>query len=155
MCKLCDNPNRPPLENTKHPIAYIVKDYIGTYPCEICLKLIKQRQTRHPGKTLDSIILKKLYLTYRNFEASLLSSAKQRMYKEKVKYILGIAITLTKEKGLRYHPTIGAVNKIIYLPVCSTLQEALQNKYDYMAANGHVQGLTQLKNKLKELSNGN
>lgn len=157
MCKLCKNPNMKPLVKTKHRFLEEVNDYIGENPCSYCLAVINKTYQRHPNMSIDYIILRKLYLLNRPFSNEELGAAKQSLYmhKQKVNYILGIRV-LTTSKSTSYLPKINNSNKgvTICLPVCHTLQEAVQSKYDYMVANGHTKGLTQLKNKLKDLSNG-
>lgn len=157
MCKLC-NTDRKPLVETKYRFLEEVNDYLGENPCSVCLLTINKTYNRHPNMPIDYVILRKLYLINRAFTGTKLTAAKQNIYrsKQKVEYILGIKV-LTTSKSTTYYPHINNSNTgiNICLPVCSTLQEAVQSKYDYMEANGHTRGLTQLKNKLKELSNDN
>ena len=150
MCKLC-NSDSPPILSSKQPINHVVKDYIGTFPCSICAQALFKTQKYNPNKSLDNIIITKLYNKYRAFNYAQLSNSKQ------------IATTPTAVLGIQpvFHISTGqtvykaAVNTVkgrVYLGLFPTLTEALEIKLKYMQEHGHTKGITNLTNKLKELS---
>ena len=162
MCKLCNKP-RPTVINRKPSLveySKVVQEYIGELPCRICFNSIVSSMN-NPNRTvsLDAVILRKLYITHRGFSHAELGSTRSRELRKAGCYqyrsfpqVLGIKIRTTVKGDSRYTPTI-SVNrgKTIHLPYTSTLEEAVQVKYNYMVANGFTKGLTILKMKLKEL----
>ena len=152
MCKLC-NSDSPTILSSKQPINHVVKDYIGTFPCKSCAKTLLESQRNHPDKSIDYIILTKLYIRYRGFTNQQLGAKAQQA--SQLKMIMGIQPLRNRSTGIivykayvaRYHP-----RRNEYLGTFSTLSEAVNAKVHYMQLNGQTQGLTQLTNKLKELS---
>lgn len=152
MCKLC-NSDSPPILSSKQPINHVVKDYIGTFPCKCCTKTLLESQRNHPDKSIDYIILTKLYIRYRQFTHQQLGAKAQ--HASQLKCIMGVQPVRNRSTGIVvykayvacYHP-----KRNEYLGTFSTLSEAVNAKVHYMQLNGQTQGLTQLTNKLKELS---
>ena len=66
MCKLC-NSDSLPIKSSKVLINIMAKDYIGTFPCSICAQALFKTQRYNPNKSLDDIIITKLYNKYRAF----------------------------------------------------------------------------------------
>ena len=150
MCKLC-NSDSPPILSSKQPINHVVKDYIGTFPCLTCVQALRNTERYNPSKSLDDIVITKLYNKYRAFNASQLSYAKTKA--SLANSILGIQpIFQRKAETIIYRVTINTTNGQIYLGLYPTLTEALEVKIKYMQEHNLVKGLTQLTNKLKELS---
>ena len=164
MCKLC-NTNSPPayVNSIKYADKLeVVKQYIGTYPCIKCTHqfMTWSRATNTPTQ-FDQYILFKLFRVYAlaNFTDKQLAKRKsvQNLINHQKQSVLpGIRQILTKSTGnvayLVRHRT-GPEHQL-NLGTYPTLFEALQVKINYMQQNGCKRGLTQLSNKLKELTNG-
>ena len=151
MCKLC-NSDSPPILSSKQPINHVVKDYIGTFPCKNCIRALYIMQQSNPDKSFDHIILTKLYYRYRGFNYSDLAKSADKA--NVMKCVLGIQpIYRRGSKQVVYKSCIARKNKSkLYLGIYPTLSEALEIKLKYMQEYGHTNGITQLTNKLKELS---
>lgn len=164
MCKLC-NTNSPPA--SANSIKYadkleVVKQYIGTYPCIKCTHQIMtwSRATNDPTQ-FDQYILFKLFRVYALANFTKEQLAKRKSYNviashHKQAALPGIRQIITKSTGnVKYsvrHRT-GPEHQL-NLGTYLTLSEALQVKVNYMQQIGCKRGLTQLSNKLKELTNG-
>ena len=149
MCKLC-NSDSPPILSSKRPISHVVKDYIGTFPCKSCAKTLAESQRTHPNKSLDSLVITKLYWKYRQFTHQQLGA--KAHHASQLKSVMGIrnrstGIVVYKAYVACYNP-----RRNQYLGTFSTLSEAINAKVHYMQLNSQTKGLTQLTNKLKELS---
>ena len=150
MCKLC-NSDSPPIKSSKVPINIIAKDYIGTFPCAICAKALCKTQRYNPNKSLDDIIITKLYNRYRAFNYVQLSNSKQQA--ESVSSILGIQPIFHRGTGtMSYKSSVHTATGRVYLGIYQTLTEALEVKIKYLKEHGHTKSITNLTNKLKELS---
>ena len=163
MCKLC-NTNSPPIVSKSVIYAdklEVVKQYIGTYPCIKCTHQIMtwSRATNTPTQ-FDQYILFKLFRVY-----ALANFTKEQLAKRKSYNVIashhrqaalpGIRQIITKSTGnvtylVRHRVSL---EQQINLGTYPTLSEALQVKVNYMQQNGCTKGLTQLSNKLKELTN--
>ena len=164
MCKLC-NTNSPPA--SVKSVIYadkleVVKQYIGTYPCIKCThQIMTWSRATNDSTQIDQYILFKLFRMY-----ALADFTKEQLAKRKA-----YSVRLTQHKkavlpGIRqvFNKVSGHVAYIVRhrtgpehqlnLGTYPTLSEALQVKVNYMQQNGCKQGLTQLSNKLKELTNG-
>lgn len=164
MCKLC-NTNSPPA--SVNSIKYVdklevVKQYIGTYPCIKCTRQLMtwSRATNTPTQ-FDQYILFKLFRVYALANFTDKQLAKRKSYNigashHKQAALPGIRQIITKVSGnvayLVRHRT--GPEQQLNLGTYTTLFEALQVKINYMQQNGCKRGLTQLSNKLKELTNG-
>ena len=152
MCKLC-NSDSPLILSSKQPINHIVKDYIGTFPCSICAQALFKTQRYNPNKSLDDIILTKLYIRYRGFTHQQLGA--KAHHASQLKCIMGVQPVRNRSTGIIvYKAYVACYNprRNEYLGTFSTLSEAVNAKVHYMQLHGHTKGLTQLTNKLKELS---
>lgn len=150
MCKLC-NSDSPPILSSKQPINIIAKDYIGTFPCSICAQALFKTQRYNPNKSLDDIIITKLYNKYRAFNYSQLSNSKQQA--ESNSSIFNIQPIFHRSTGQTvYKSGVNIIKGRVYLGLYPTLSEALEVKIKYMQEHGHTNGITNLINKLKELS---
>ncbi len=150
MCKLC-NSDSPPILSSKQSINHVVKDYIGTFPCSICAQALFKTQRYNPNKSLDDIIITKLYNKYRAFNYSQLSNSKQQA--ESGNSIFGIQPIFHRSTGQTvYKSGVNTIKGRVYLGLYPTLTEALEVKLKYMQEHGHTNGITNLTNKLKELS---
>ena len=164
MCKLC-NTNSPPasVNSTKYADKLeIVKQYIGTYPCKQCTNQLMtwSRATNNPTQ-FDQYILFKLFRVYvlTNFTKEQLAERKAysvRLTQHKKAVLPGIRQVSNKVSGSITYQVRHRINleQQLNLGTYPTLSEALQVKVNYMQQNGCKQGLTQLSNKLKELTNG-
>ena len=163
MCKLC-NTNSPPA--SVNSIKYadkleVVKQYIGTYPCIKCThQIMTWSRATNDSTQIDQYILFKLFRIYAlaNFTKEQLAKRKSdiAMRGRQTQSVLpGIRQILTKSTGnvayLVRHRT--EPEHQLNLGTYPTLFEALQVKINYMQQNGCKRGLTQLSNKLKELTN--
>ena len=150
MCKLC-NSDSPPILSSKQPINIIAKDYIGTFPCAICAQALFKTQRYNPNKSLDDIVITKLYNKYRAFNYSQLSNSKQQA--QSGSSMFGIQPIFHRSIGqIVYKSGVNTIKGRIYLGIFPTLTEALEVKLKYMQEHGHTNGITNLINKLKELS---
>ena len=164
MCKLCNTNSQPskPKYSKYFDNLEIVKQYIGTYPCVKCTNLIRVwYRTIKDSTQIDQYILFKLFRVYAlaNFTKEQLAKrkSKQAMRGHQSQSVLpGIKQIINKSTGnMSYavHHSIGP-DKKLSIGTYPTLTEALQVKVNYMQQNGCKRGLTQLSNKLKELTNG-
>lgn len=154
MCKLC-NSDSPPILSSKQLINHVVKDYIGTFPCQSCAKTLQVSQQTHSDKSLDYIIITKLYWKYRQFTYKQLGI--KAHHASQLKSVMGIQPVCNRSTGVVVYKariTNSKLKSSIYLGTFSTLLEAVNAKVHYMQSHGHTKGLTQLTNKLKELTNG-
>lgn len=164
MCKLC-NTNSPPASVNSPKYAAkleIVKQYIGTYPCIKCThQIMTWSRATNDSTQIDQYILFKLFRTYAlaNFTKEQVSERKAysvRLTQHKKAVLPGIRQVSNKVSGhvayLVRHRT--GPEQQLNLGTYPTLSEALQVKVNYMQQNGCTKGLTQLSNKLKELTNG-
>lgn len=150
MCKLC-NSDSPPIRSTKVLINIIAKDYIGTFPCAICAQALFKTQRYNPNKSLDDIIITKLYNKYRAFNHVQLSNSK--LQAESGSSMFGIQPIFHRSTGQTvYKSGVNTIKGRVYLGLYPTLSEALEVKLKYMQEHGHTNGITNLTNKLKELS---
>ena len=150
MCKLC-NSDSPPILSSKVPINLIARDYIGHFPCSTCANTLSKTQRYNPNKSLDDIIITKLYNKYRAFNYSQLSNSKQQA--ESGNSIFGIQPIFHRSTGQTvYKSGVNTIKGRVYLGLYPTLTEALEVKLKYMQEHGHTNGITNLTNKLKELS---
>lgn len=150
MCKLC-NSDSTPIKSSKVLINLIAKDYIGTFPCAICAQALCKTQRYNPNKSLDDIIITKLYNKYRAFNYVQLSNSK--LQAESGSSILGIQPIFHRGTGTTvYKASVHTAAGRVYLGLYSTLIEALEVKIKYLQEHGHTKSITQLANKLKELS---
>ena len=150
MCKLCNSDSQPIL-SSKVPINLIARDYIGTFPCNICAQALFKTQRYNPDKSMDDIIITKLYNKYRAFNCSQLSNSKQIATTPTA--VLGIQPIFHRSTGQTvYKSSVNTVKGRVYLGLFPTLTEALEIKLKYMQEHGHTKGITNLTNKLKELS---
>ena len=152
MCKLC-NSDSPPILSSKQPINHVVKDYIGTFPCKSCARTLQASQRTHPDKSLDYIVITKLYWKYRQFTYQQLGI--KAHHASQLKSVMGIQPICnrsTKVVVYKARITNSKLKSSIYLGTFSTLLEAVNAKVHYMQSHGRTKGLTQLTNKLKELS---
>ena len=150
MCKLC-NSDSPPILSSKQPINHVVKDYIGTFPCNICAQALFKTQRYNPNKSLDDIVITKLYNKYRAFNYSQLSNSKQQA--QSGSSMFGIQPIFHRSTGQTvYKSGVNTIKGRVYLGLYQTLTEALEVKLKYMQEHGHTNGITNLLNKLKELS---
>ena len=150
MCKLC-NSDSPPILSSKQPINHVAKDYIGTFPCNICAQALFKTQRYNPNKSLDDIIITKLYKKYRAFNCAQLSYSKQIGTNSTA--VLGIQPVFHRSTGQTvYKSAVNTAKGRVYLGLFPTLTEALEIKLKYMQEHGHTKGITNLTNKLKELS---
>ena len=163
MCKLCNTNSTPVFVNS---IKYadkleVVKQYIGTYPCIKCTRhLMTWTKATNTPTQFDQYILFKLFRVYAlaNFTDKQLAKRKSdiAMRGRQTQSVLpGIRQILTKSTGnvayLVRHRT--EPQQQVFIGTYPTLSEALQVKVNYMQQNGCKRGLTQLSNKLKELTN--
>ena len=164
MCKLC-NTNSPPASVKSVIYANkleVVKQYIGTYPCIKCThQIMTWSRATNDSTQIDQYILFKLFRMYALVNFTKEQLAKRKSYNtvkshHKQAALPGIRQIITKSIGnVRYivrHRT--GPEQQIHLGTYPTLSEALQVKVNYMQQNGCTKGLTQLSNKLKELTNG-
>ena len=150
MCKLC-NSDSPPIRSTKVLINIIAKDYIGTFPCAICAQALFKTQRYNPNKSLDDIIITKLYNKYRAFNHVQLFNSK--LQAGSGSSIFGIQPIFHRSTGQTvYKSGVNTIKGRVYLGLYPTLSEALEVKLKYMQEQGHTNGITNLINKLKELS---
>ena len=150
MCKLC-NSDSPPILSSKQPINHIVKDYIGTFPCSICAQALFKTQRYNPDKSMDDIIITKLYNKYRAFNCAQLAYSKQIATTPIA--VLGIQPVFHRSTGQTvYKAAVNTAKGRVYLGIFPTLTEALEIKVKYMQEHNLVKGITNLTNKLKELS---
>ena len=163
MCKLC-NTNSPPA--SVNSIKYadkleVVKQYIGTYPCIKCTsQLMTWSRATNDSTQIDQYILFKLFRMYALANFTKEQLAKRKSYNivkshHKQAALPGIRQVLTKSTGNVKYIVRHRANQQqqIHLGTYPTLSEALQVKVNYMQQNGCKRGLTQLSNKLKELTN--
>lgn len=164
MCKLC-NTNSPPASVNSLKYAdklEVVKQYIGTYPCIKCTRhLMTWSRTTNDSTQIDQYILFKLFRVYALANFTKEQLAKRKSYNtvkshHKQAALPGIRQIITKSTGNVKYLVRHRVNQQqqLNLGTYPTLSEALQVKVNYMQQNGCKQGLTQLSNKLKELTNG-
>ena len=164
MCKLC-NTNSPPA--SVNSIKYadkleVVKQYIGTYPCIKCThQIMTWSRATNDSTQIDQYILFKLFRVYALANFTKEQLAKRKSYNtvkshHKQAALPGIRQIITKSTGniaylVRHRASL---QQQLNLGTYQTLTEALQVKVNYMQQNGCIKGLTQLSNKLKELTNG-
>ena len=164
MCKLC-NTNSPPayVNSIKYADKLeVVKQYIGTYPCIKCThQLMAWSKATNTPTQFDQYILFKLFRVY-----ALANFTKEQLAKRKSSNIVaahhkqavlpGIRQIITKSTGTVRYLVRHRLSKEqqVTIGTYPTLSEALQVKVNYMQQNGCKRGLTQLSNKLKELTNG-
>lgn len=150
MCKLC-NSDSPPISKSKQPINLVVQDYIGTLPCSKCAQVLIKMQHDNPTKSMDCLVLTKLYWKYRPFTNTQLGIQKQA--KSHLKCVMGIQPVRNRSTGIVVYKAY-VRNKIIsnYLGTFPTLSDAVNAKIVFLQNNGRTKGLTQLTNKLKELT---
>ena len=164
MCKLC-NTNSPPVYVNSIKYAdklEVVKQYIGTYPCRQCThQLMKWSRTTNNPNQFDQYILFKLFRAYALANFTKEQLAKRKSYNtvkshHKQAALPGIRQIITKSTGNVKYLVRHRVNQQqqVTIGTYPTLSEALQVKVNYMQQNGCKRGLTQLSNKLKELTNG-
>ena len=164
MCKLC-NTNSPPASVNSPKYAdklEIVKQYIGTYPCIKCThQIMIWSSTTNDSTQIDQYILFKLFRMYALANFTKEQLAKRKSYNtvkshHKQAALPGIRQIITKSTGNVKYLVRHRFNKDqqLNLGTYPTLSEALQVKVNYMQQNGCKRGLTQLSNKLKELTNG-
>ena len=164
MCKLC-NTNSPPA--SVNSIKYadkleIIKQYIGTYPCIKCTnQIMTWTRATNDSTQIDQYILFKLFRMYALANFTKEQLAKRKSYNtvkshHKQAALPGIRQIITKSTGNVTYLVRHRANpqQQLNLGTYSTLSEALQVKVNYMQQNGCTKGLTQLSNKLKELTNG-
>lgn len=150
MCKLCNSDSQPIL-SSKVPINLIARDYIGHFPCHICANALQKTQRYNPDKSMDDIIITKLYNKYRAFNNAQLSYSKQIATTPTA--VLGIQPIFHRSTGQTvYKSSVNTIKGRVYLGLYPTLTEALEVKLKYMQEHGHTNGITNLTNKLKELS---
>lgn len=150
MCKLC-NSDSPPIRSTKVLINIIAKDYIGTFPCAICAQALFKTQRYNPNKSLDDIIITKLYNKYRAFNHVQLSNSK--LQAESGSSILGIQPIFHRgTETTVYKASVHTATRRVYLGLYPTLIEALEVKFNYLQEHGHTKSITNLTNKLKEFT---
>lgn len=164
MCKLCNTDSPPASVNS---IKYadkleIIKQYIGTYPCIKCARqLMTWSRATNDSTQFDQYVLFKLFRVYAlaNFTKEQLAerkchSVKVNQYKKAV--LPGIRQISNKSTSNVAYLVRHRVSpeQQLNLGTYPTLSEALQVKVNYMQQNGCKRGLTQLSNKLKELTNG-
>ena len=164
MCKLC-NTNSPPASINSIKYAdklEIIKQYIGTYPCIKCThQIMTWSRATNDSTQIDQYILFKLFRTYALANLTKEELAKRKSYNtvkahHKQAALPGIRQILTKSTGNVTYLVRHRFNKDqqVTIGTYPTLSEALQVKVNYMQQNGCKRGLTQLSNKLKELTNG-
>ena len=147
MCKLC-NSDSPPIKSSKVIINIIAKDYIGTFPCAVCAQALCRTKQYNPHKSLDDIIITKLYNKYRAFNYVQLYNSKLRA--ESGSSILGIQPIFQRGTGTTaYKASVHTATGRVYLGLYSTLIEALEVKIKYLQEHGHTKSITHLTNKLK------
>ena len=164
MCKLC-NTNSPPA--SVNSIKYadklkVVKQYIGTYPCKQCThQIMTWSRATNDSTQIDQYILFKLFRMYALANFTKEELAKRKSYNtvaahHKQAALPGIRQIITKSTGNVKYLVRHRFNKDqqVTIGTYQTLSEALQVKVNYMQQNGCTKGLTQLSNKLKELTNG-
>lgn len=152
MCKLC-NSDSPPILSSKQLINHVVKDYIGTFPCKSCARTLQISQQTHTDKSLDYLIITKLYWKYRQFTNQQLGT--KAHHASQLKSVMGIQPVRNRSTGIvvyKAYVTCYTPKRKEYLGTFLTLSEAVNAKVHYMQLHGHTKGLTQLTNKLKELS---
>ena len=152
MCKLC-NSDSPPILSSKKPISHVVKDYIGTFPCSICARTLLKSQRTHPDKSLDHLVITKLYWKYRQFTCQQLGV--KAHHASELKCIMGVQPVRNRSTGIIVYKAYVACHnprRKEYIGTFSTLSEALEVKLKYMQEHRHTNGITNLINKLKELS---
>ena len=150
MCKLCNSDSQPIL-SSKVPINLIARDYIGHFPCHICASALQKTQRYNPDKSMDDIIITKLYNKYRAFNHAQLSYSKQIATNSTA--ILGIQPILRRSTGQTvYKSSVNTAKGRVYLGLFPTLTEALEVKVKYMQEHNLVKGIANLSNKLKELT---
>ena len=152
MCKLC-NSDSPPILSSKQLINDVVKDYIGTFPCNSCARTLLKSQRTHPDKSLDHLVITKLYWKYRQFTCQQLGV--KAHHASQLKCIMGVQPVRNRSTGIvvyKAYVTCYTPKRKEYLGTFSTLSEAVNAKVHYMQSQGQTKGLTQLTNKLKELS---
>lgn len=150
MCKLC-NSDSPPILSSKQPINHVAKDYIGHFPCSTCASTLSKTQRYNPDKSMDDIIITKLYNKYRAFNCAQLAYSKQIATTPTA--VLGIQPVFHRSTGQTvYKAAVNTVKGRVYLGLFPTLTEALEVKVKYMQEHNLVKGITNLSNKLKELT---
>ena len=150
MCKLCNSDSQPIL-SSKVPINLIARDYIGHFPCSVCASALKKTQQYNPNKSMDDIIITKLYNKYRAFNYAQLAYSKQIATTPTA--VLGIQPVFHRSTGQTvYKAAVNTAKGRVYLGLYPTLTEALEVKLKYMQEHGHTNGIINLTNKLKELS---
>lgn len=150
MCKLCNSDSQPIL-SSKVPINLIARDYIGHFPCSICASALSKTQRYNPDKSMDDIIITKLYNKYRTFNYAQLSNSKQQATTPTA--VLGIQPILHRSTGqIVYKSSVNTAKGRVYLGLFPTLTEALEVKVKYMQEHNLVKGIANLSNKLKELT---
>lgn len=152
MCKLC-NSDSPPILSSKQLINDVVKDYIGTFPCNSCARTLLESQRTHPDKSLDHLVITKLYWRYRQFTCQQLGI--KAHHASQLKHVMGIRPIRNRSTGIvvyKAYVTNSKLKSSIYLGTFSILSEAVNAKVHYMQSHGHTNGITNLTNKLKELS---
>ena len=164
MCKLC-NTNSPPASVNSAKYAdklEVVKQYIGTYPCKQCThQIMTWSRATNDSTQIDQYILFKLFRVYALANFTKEQLAKRKSYNtvaahHKQAALPGIRQIITKSTGNVKYLVRHRFNKEqqVTIGTYQTLSEALQVKVNYMQQNGCTKGLTQLSNKLKELTNG-
>ena len=110
---------------------------------------------------IDQYILFKLFRVYALANFTKEQLAKRKSYNtvkshHKQSALPGIQQIITKSTGTVKYLVRHRLNKDqqVTIGTYPTLSEALQVKVNYMQQNGYTKGLTQLSNKLKELTNG-
>lgn len=150
MCKLCNSDSQPIL-SSKIPINLIARDYIGHFPCPTCAQALSKTQQHNPDKSMDDIIITKLYNKYRAFNCVQLSKSKQQATTPTA--VLGIQpIFHRRTEQIVYKSSVNTTKGRVYLGLFPTLTEALEVKVKYMQEHNLVKGIANLSNKLKELT---
>ncbi len=150
MCKLCNSDSQPIL-SSKVPINLIARDYIGHFPCSTCANALQKTQRYNPDKSMDDIIITKLYNKYRAFNYAQLAYSKQIATSPAA--VLGVQPMLRRSTGQTvYKSTVNTSKGRVYLGLFPTLTEALEVKVKYMQEHSLVKGIARLSNKLKELT---
>ena len=163
MCKLC-NTNSPPVVSKSVIYAdklEVVKQYIGTYPCNNCfIAIMTWRKSTNDLDQFDKYILFKLFRMYALANFTKEQLAERKTYDSKItqdrKAILpGIRRIINKSSGsISYEVQQKIFKKAVFLGTYQSLSEALQVRVKYLQQNGCEKSLTKLSNKLKELTNG-
>jgi len=165
MCKLC-NTDRPewPIHRTRAvnlEMLEIIKEYIGEYPCKECKEQLAILRNQRPNANFDEYVMRKLYKHYvlryqTNFDFRLKKSQSNSNRVRVLKSYCGIKPVYRKTANHTiYEARIKEKGKTKHIGSYSTFKEALEAKIKYCDEYGMSRALLLIKNKLKELSNGN